>query len=254
MGILCSQEKEKKSQISDGKKVKNVQIYEEKVKESQIKFNGNFKNIDSKYILKKIFDNLETKRRLYLIKLNKKLKKRLNININDYKEYSEIFSSIEIELKPINNKYIYDNFINIEKEDEKYLHMYFNNKKEDTKRNYCNEDEKIRIIKIIIDYKFKSFEKLFKDCKCVESINFKKFNRNNITNMARMFYECSSLKELNLNNFNTNNVTDMSGMFYRCSALKELNLNNFNTNNVTNMSEMFYGCSSLKELNLNVHH
>ena len=115
MGILCGEEKEKKSRISDGKKVKNVQIYEEKVKESQIKFNGNFKNIDSKYILKKIFDNLETKRILYLIKLNKKLKKRLNININDYKEYSEIFSSIELELKPINNKYIYDKFINIEK-------------------------------------------------------------------------------------------------------------------------------------------
>ena len=224
---------------------------EEKVKNVQLKFKGNFKNIDSKYILKKIFDNLETKRILYLIKLNKKLKKILNININDYKEYSEIFSSIELELKPINNKYIYDKFINIEKEDEKYLHMYFNNKKEDTKRNYCNEDEKIRIIKIIIDYKFKSFEKLFKDCNCVESINFKKFNRNNITNMARMFYECSSLKELNLNNFNTNNVTNMSGMFYRCSALKELNLNNFNTNNVTDMRSMFCECSSLKKLNLN---
>ena len=194
-------------------------INEEK---NQLKSTTRYENIKADYFLEKVFNNLKKGKTLNIVKYNKNIKRRININTNDYKEYSEIFSSIEIELKPINNKYIYDNFINIEKEDEKYLHMYFNNKKEDTKRNYCNEDEKIRIIKIIIDYKFKSFEKLFKDCKCVESINFKKFNRNNITNMARMFYECSSLKELNLTNFNTNNVTNMWYMFRGC--LDELKL------------------------------
>ena len=74
--------------------------------------------------------------------------------------------------------------------------------------------EKIKIIKIIIDYQVKSLENLFNDCKCIESINFKKFYRNNITDMSSMFYKCSSLKELILNNFNTNNVIDMSWMFY----------------------------------------
>ena len=44
------------------------------------------------------------------MKYNKKLQKRLNVNINDYKEYSQLYSSIEIELKVNDN--IYDIFIN----------------------------------------------------------------------------------------------------------------------------------------------
>ena len=177
------------------------------------------------------------------MKYNENIKKRINININDYKEYSEKYSSIEIEIKPVSNEY--GNFINIEKEeDEKYYHIYFNDNKEKVKRKYIKENEEIKIIRIIIDYQVQSFEKLFFDCKCVESLTFKKFYRNNINNMASMFYGCSSLKELNLNNFNNNNVTNMDYMFYGCSSLKELNLNNFNTNNVNYMLGMFYGCSN----------
>ena len=92
-----------------------------KIEKEQVKLNGYIKNIKSKNILKKIFINLETKRRLNLIKHNKNIKQRLDININDYIEYSEI----EIELKPDNNKY--QQFININKEKEKYFHIYFNN-------------------------------------------------------------------------------------------------------------------------------
>ena len=210
--------------------------------------NGNFKKIKSKYILQKIFNYLETKGRLNLIKLNKNIKERLDIHFNDYKEYSGTFSSIEIEIKPANNKY--GKFINIERENEKYFHIYFNNKKEEIRDNYINFDEKIDNIKIRIDYQIKSFENLFKDCKCIESLNFKKFKRNNINNMSCMFYECRSLKELNLSNFNTNNVVYINWMFYECSSLEELNLNNFNNNNIISMEGMFYGCTSLKELNL----
>ena len=76
-------------------------------------------------------------------------------------------------------------------------------------------------IKIIIDYQVKSFNKLFFKCYCIESINFKKFYRNNIIDMSWMFNGCSSLKELNLTNFNTNNVTDMGEMFCGCKSLKE---------------------------------
>ena len=133
----------------------------------------------------------------------------------------------------------------------KGIFNYCLNLKEIKNKYEINKIDKVTKIKIIIDYQIKSFKELFSDCYCIESINFKKFYRNNITDMSYMFYGCSSLKELNLNNFNTNNVTDMRNMFNGCSSLKELNLNNFNTNNVTNMSYMFYGCSSLKELNLN---
>ena len=83
-----------------------------------------FENIKSKYILQMIFNNLEKKKFLYFVKYNKNIKKRINININDYKKYFEL---IEIEIKPINGKY--GKFIEIKKEDEKYYHIYFNNKK-----------------------------------------------------------------------------------------------------------------------------
>ena len=65
------------------------------------------------------------------------------------------------------------------------------------------EEDKVTKIKIIIDYQVKSFKGLFSWCKYIESINFKKFYRNNITDMSWMFNGCYSLKKLNLNNFNT---------------------------------------------------
>ena len=126
------------------------------------------------------------------------MKKRININNNDYKEYSETYSSIEIEIeiKPVVNKY--DKIINFKREDEKYYHIYFNNDKKEIKRNYLNENDNIEKIQIMIDYQIKSFGKLFYNCKCIKYICFNKFYRNNINNMGYMFCGCSSLKELNL--------------------------------------------------------
>ena len=182
---------------------------------NKIKSKITLKNINSKYILKRILNYLEKKKVLNAIKYNNNLKKRININLKDYKEYSENYSSIEIEIKPANNKY--GKFINIVEEEKLSYHIYFNNNEEEIKRNYINENEKIKLIKIIIDNQIKSFDSLFSDCQKIESIHFKKFYRNNINNMNNMFSGCSSLKELNLNNFNTINVKDMSYMFYGCS-------------------------------------
>jgi len=215
---------------------------------TQIKNNNLFENINSKYILQKILDNLERNKSLDIIKYNKNIHNRINIIINDYKEYLEIYSPIKLEIKPIDNKY--GIFININKGDEKYFHIYFNNDKVEMKRNQLYKDDKIELIRIIIDYQVKSFEKLFYDCKCIESIHFKKFYRNNITSMSNMFSGSSLLQELNFSKFNTNNVTDMNHMFSWCSSLKELDISNFNINNVTDMNHMFSGCLSLKELNL----
>ena len=205
-----------------------------------------FEKIQSKSILKKILNCLENKKLLNIIKYNKKIQRRIDTNNTDYNDYSRLYSSIEIEINPIKNEY--GKFINIKKENEKYFHIYFDNNKEEIKRNYINENEEIKVIKIIVDYQIKTFEDLFSDCRSIESINFKKFYRSNISNMKSMFSGCCSLKELNINNYNTDNVTDMNGMFSGCSSIKKLNLNNFNTNNVTDMSFMFYKCHSLKEL------
>ena len=222
----------------------------EKEGKDQIKPIDKLNNLKNDYFLKKVFNSLKTKKSLDIIKYNKNIKKRLDIDIKNYKEFSEKYSSIELEIKPADNTF--SKFINFIDEDTKYFHIYFNNNKEDEiKRNFINKDEQVKIIKVIIDYPIKSFENLFIDCHCIEFINFKKFVRNNIIDMSYMFDGCLSLKELNLNNFNTINVTNMNHMFSRCSLLKELNLNNFNTNNVTDMKYMFYECSSLKKLNLN---
>ena len=219
-------------------------------KENKVELNSKnyFDNLKSDYFIQKVFVNIKRNKSLTIIKYNKKMQNRLNINIKDYKEYSELYSSIEVEIIPIKNEY--GKFINI-KGDKSYYHIYFNDDKKEIKKYSINKDDKISKIKIIIDYQIKSFGKLFNYCDCIESINFKKFHRNNITDMSYMFWGCLALKELTLNNFNTNNVTDMCLMFSECSSLKDLNLNNFNTNNVTDMSFMFWRCSSLKELNLN---
>ena len=125
-------------------------------------------NIKSKYILRIIFNNLEKKKLLDISKYNKNIKEKINININDYKEYSDL---IEIEIKPINNKF--GKFINIIEKDARYYHIYFNNNREEIKRDYIKEYEEIKIIKIIIDSQITSFEDLFYNCECIKSIHFK---------------------------------------------------------------------------------
>jgi len=181
-----------------------------------------FKNLKGDYFLQKLFYNLLKKKSLDIIRYNSNIKKRLNISIKDYKGYSEIYSSIEIEIKPANNKC--DKFINFNKENENYYHIYFNDNKEEIKRNYLIKNENVTKIKIIIDYQIISFEGLFAYCQYIENIYFKKLLRNNINNMRNMFNRCSPLKELNLSNFNTNSVTNFESMFQGCSSLKELNL------------------------------
>ena len=247
-----------------------------KEKLKSINLNNKFEELKSDFFLQMLFMMIPKPKSLELIKYNKYIQKRIRINFNDYKSYSETYSTIEIEIIiPMKNKN--DKFINIKKEDRKYYHIFFNSiKKEEIKRMNLNINNKFYKINIIIDHQVDTLSGIFRFIDCVESINFKRFSRNNITNMSYMFDGCSSLKELNLSHFNTDNVTNMIKMFYdcsllkelklnkfntskvinmyamfcRCASLKELNLSNFNTNNVTDMSYMFDGCSSLKELNL----
>ena len=219
---------------------------DEKIK--QIKSKNDLLNIKSHFIIQKIFDTIKKNKSLEIMKYYKKLQNRLNLTINNYKEYFKLYySPIEIELKLVDkvfSKII--NFINIPQEEKEYYHIYFDDSKEEVKRkrNHVFKNDKVKKINITINYQVKSFKNLFQDCKCISSIFFKQFHRINITDMSHMFHGCSSLKDLNLSNFNTNNVTDMSHMFHHCSFLKKLNLSNFNTNNVINMNGMFMFCKS----------
>ena len=215
--------------------------------------NNILNKIRSNYILKKIYLHLHQKRALEFIKYNKKLNQRLNIELSDYKKYFEIYTTIEIEIVPVLNRY--GKFINIKVQEDPHIHIYFNNDKKEKKRNkfkrnYIYKRDKASKIKIVIDYQIESFHELFNECDCIKSIHFIKFYRNNITDMSYMFARCVLLQKIDLSNFNTNNVNNMSYMFCDCLSLTKLDLSNFSTSNVINMSSMFGGCYYLRELNV----
>ena len=136
----------------------------------KVQSNTDFNNIKSTYIFKKIFNNLHKKKILDLIKYNKKIQKRLNITINENKNYNEL---IEIEIIPVKNEI--SQFINISNEkEENYYHIYFDDDTSEIKRNYLIEEDNFSTIKIMINNKITSFNELFKECNCIESIYFKK--------------------------------------------------------------------------------
>ena len=189
--------------------------------------------IKSRIVLKRILSNLKVIKLFLLINYNKKFQNILDINLKDYKE----ILNIEIEINIAKNEY--GKFINMENVKKSHYHIYFDNNKEDIKRNFITRYDNVKKIKIIIESQIKSVNELFKECVCVKSINIIKFNRN-LENMSFMFFGCSLLEEINLSKVYTDKAKNMSYMFYNCKYLKRINLKSFYTYNVMNMSNMFY--------------
>ena len=118
-----------------------------------------------------MFNIMKKNKLLEIVKNNKKLQKRLNLSINDYKKYTQLYSSIEIELEVVGNRY--GEFIqakNINDEVRKYYHIYFDNSNEEIYSNFLYEHDDVKKIKIIIDYQVESFRDLFSSCKNIASI------------------------------------------------------------------------------------
>ena len=155
-------------------------------------------NIKSKYIMKQIVENLHKIKILKLINYNKNIQEKLEISLNDYKDYS----LIELELMPKAQKITSNFFINYNKKDEKYFHIYFNDQTKEIHRNYFIWNDEVKKVKIIINSKIKSFTNLFSESICIKTINFINFKNNNIKNMNRMFFNCL-VETINFNNFNT---------------------------------------------------
>ena len=149
-------------------------LSQDKTEINKIESKNIFKNLKSNYILKKIFNNVLKKKSFDIIRYNNNFKNRINISIKDYKDYNEyleIYSPIEIEIKPVKDKY--GLFINYGENNKLYYHIYFNNNEKEMKRLFFKGNDET--IKIIIDYQIKSFEGLFKNGEFIEYINFKKF-------------------------------------------------------------------------------
>ena len=116
-------------------------------------------NIKSRYILSKIYNNMTMKKKLKIVKYNKRIQNRLNLSTEDYKECCEI----EIEIIP--KKDIYGKFININENDKLFYHIYFNDNKEEKENKYrikeefgvtkyeyyIEEEDKVTKIKLKID-------------------------------------------------------------------------------------------------------
>ena len=94
---------------------------EEQGQSKLIASNNQLKNVKSHYILKIIFEYMPKRKSLETIRYNKNIQKRINININHYKAYSEEYSSIELDIIPVKGGC--GKFINIKEEDKKYFHI-----------------------------------------------------------------------------------------------------------------------------------
>ena len=79
--------------------------------------------IRSRYIMKRIFENIRLNKYMKLIKYDKKLQKKMNISTINYKEYNQI----EIELRPSQKYYISGKFINTNLDNESHIHIFNNN-------------------------------------------------------------------------------------------------------------------------------
>ena len=97
----------------DSKDIINTGKESEKL--SLTKSKNKFIYLKSDYFLQKIFDNIQKRIFLKIIKCNIYIQKRVNININDYKNFSKKYSSVELEIIPIQNEY--GSFIKIKEED-----------------------------------------------------------------------------------------------------------------------------------------
>ena len=147
---------------------------EEQGESKLIVANNQLKKVKSDYFIQKFFGYMPKRKSLETVRYNKSIQKRINININHYKAYSEEYSSIELDIIPMEGEY--GNFIIINEEDKKFIHIYFNdNKNKEIENTYLYKNVNVSKISIIIDYQIKSFSKLFYYCKCISPLNLKNF-------------------------------------------------------------------------------
>ena len=176
-------------------------------------------NVKSKYILKEIFDIIKNKRKLKIIKYNKKIKIKLDINKGDFEKY--------IALKEFNKKYD----INIEDIDLKVLMLNW--------RNIRNMD-----LKDLVIINFKKLEILdlsgnkISNINILEKVNFKELKKLNLS-----YTEVSDIEILVKVNFNELQKLDLSGN-------KISTLNSFEKVNFKELKEFNISFTQISDINV----
>ena len=130
-------------------------------------------NIKNIYKIKQIFCYLDKRKALQIIRYNKKIQIKLNLELKDYKKFFEEYNKIIIEIIPIEKLYGSYTIINISDKYKDYYHIYFNDDyKTEIKKNTLRQEYNTKKINIIIDYQIKSFSELFKNLVYINKINF----------------------------------------------------------------------------------
>ena len=192
-----------------------------------------------------IFKHLTLKIGMDIIKYNKNLKDNLGYSTDMYKNYY----SIMFEIIPKNNITQKSRFINF---DPECLDITLINDNNQIKihRNYLQQDDKAKMIKITLKTKTKTLKNLFFDSDCIKEIRFKRFYRNDIIDISGMFMNCKNIEIIKFDEFKTCSVIDMSNLFMNCFSVVNLDLSGFETSNVNNMKNMCRNCGNLININI----
>ena len=202
----------------------------------------NLNHVQSKYILKKLYDNVPNIKFLNIIRYNKTIQNRLDIDINIYKnEYSKIIFEITVIIPPkkeIREEIFYrPRFHYFEDDDDDYddelrindIDDYLFNPSESSEspepkyRVIGYESQKSDFIKIENKYK-PYFHFYFDNDEREKKVNFVTSEDNiskikvivdyEVKALNKLFYTCSSVYKINFTKFSRNNIKDMSYMFH----------------------------------------
>ena len=200
-------------------------------------------NVKSKYIINEIFETIKNKRKLNIIKYNKRIKFRLSINkehFDNYIKLNEFNNKYNTNIEDINNKELNLENKRIGNEGLKSLFKIEFKELKELNLSY-NEISDINILEKV---KFKELKVLnlinnkISDIKVLENVNFKKLeklklNYNKISDIKIL--ENVDFKELNKLDLRSNEISDIKVLEnVNFKELKELDLsfNNIDNNSI----------------------
>ena len=150
-------------------------------------------NFHSKYIFNIVFNHIQLKNILELVRHSKKYQNKLLVDKNTYKNFFPIILEIiPTSILGRKNTFIHYNY------DELVITLIKNDgNQEKIKRNYIlSEDHAEKIIIKFLNKKI-TLRNLFNNCSCIKEITFVKFVKDDISDMSYMFMNCENMENIN---------------------------------------------------------
>ena len=225
----------------NNQKIFNISLYDKILKRQD-----KLKNEDEKFshlykIYSTIIKNTKNENKNKTLKNPEKNKIILNYKIN---ETNSINKNIKL-FDPIFVKNNKDKlFVEINKENQKELSVYFHNKNNLQNLNVVLiENTKNRVTDLSY---------MLNNCKNLESVDFSNFNTTNIQSMEAMFQMCPLIQlPDSIIKFSSPDLVNIRAMFCKCLKLETIPelTNLFNkTNKIENISMLFNGCIKVQKI------